>query len=765
MREYSKEKPSRGGEGNSGLEVVCQVNNKGEEMDVQPIFAQASLFLNALDDTQDTFTFQTFDDNQDRKDPALARILHGTLEQHWKALCALSGAGAGVFVTINQTDLTGRAARNILAVRAVFVDTDGADHAPIQKAKPHCVVESSPGNFHDYWFVQDCPLEDFKPAQQAMIAAWGTDKGIHDLPRVMRLPGFPHQKVSSAKGLTGKRFMVRIVHLSDPIGLDDWADRKEAIDALKPQQTLSARAVAGISKPRQTKAKAQAKPSLGEAEEVLSHVDPRKLDYDDWLAVVMALHWCGDEFEDLAHTWSEQDVARYDPDALDAKWHGFKDDRAQAVTFATVCKIAGKAGADLARIASKHAVPIDAAPVADHDYVRTAKGNIVNCFANVELRLSQDPWAGVFAFNELTGQYVRTRALPTSVGNPRLAEPIELADVDYADVELWLHRNFHSSIKQGDVIRAVRRVAMRSTYHPIRNYLEGLTEPDHDLLDNWVFDILGAVPEDDRQRRYMVAVGRAWLISAVARAMSPGCKVDTMLILEGAQGRKKSTFFEVLGGKDYFGDSLPPMGTKDANSYVRGKWIIEIAELDGMNKADAEAAKAFLARNTERFRPAYGHHEITYPRQCIFGGTTNRGDYLRDETGNRRFWPIKCGVINIALLKKRRDALLGAAVAAYKAGERWWLEGDLEALASEQQADRYAYGLVDEAVAKAVEGKDQVFLSDVAARVFGSHGKPPTKPEENSVRAALVHLGFERVGRSRKRDENLNKTIYQRRDL
>ena len=169
----------------------------------------AKEFLSALDPDATEFTFQTFDDNQDRRDGSLAQVLHGSLDDHFEMLCALSSKGAGVFVTINETDLRGRKTKNIIRVRALWVDTDGAPQKPIEeKLEPHIVVESSSGNYHDYHLVQDCPLDDFRAAQKHLIKVFGSDKGIHDLPRVMRLPGFPHQKVCADKGLTGEPFMV-----------------------------------------------------------------------------------------------------------------------------------------------------------------------------------------------------------------------------------------------------------------------------------------------------------------------------------------------------------------------------------------------------------------------------------------------------------------------------------------------------------------------------------------------------------------------------
>lgn len=166
---------------------------------VQTDIAEAARFLKLLDPHTDQFTFQTFDDEKKSKDKTLTQILNGTLDQHAAVLSQLNAQGAGVFVTINQTDLRGRRAENVVAVRHFFVDTDGAPHKPIIIAAcdsgilPSCVVESSPGNYHIYWKAA-CDLADFRAVQAALINKFGTDKSVHDLPRVMRLPGFYHQK-------------------------------------------------------------------------------------------------------------------------------------------------------------------------------------------------------------------------------------------------------------------------------------------------------------------------------------------------------------------------------------------------------------------------------------------------------------------------------------------------------------------------------------------------------------------------------------------
>lgn len=289
-----------------------------------PDKAAARRFLKVLDPHTTEFTFQTFDDNQDRKSVGLVKVLNGRLDEHWDTLVGLSERGAGVFVTINTTDLKGRKAANVKCVRAVFVDTDGAPQEPIEAYDPHIIVESSPGNFHDYWLVDGCPLDDFQAAQQRMIKAWRTDQNIHDLPRVMRLPGFPHQKVSAKKGLDGTPFMVRILHVQGSGHRpDDWQSRKAIIDALDvPESSRATKEHSPQSVRAQddwhlgpvpdylqnsTGGKMNLMPHIDDAEDCLRYIDPRPRKV--WVDVtnILATEF-GEAGRELAHRWASGEL-------------------------------------------------------------------------------------------------------------------------------------------------------------------------------------------------------------------------------------------------------------------------------------------------------------------------------------------------------------------------------------------------------------------------------------------------------------------------
>jgi predicted P-loop ATPase len=186
------------------------------------------------------------------------------------------------------------------------------------------------------------------------------------------------------------------------------------------------------------------------------------------------------------------------------------------------------------------------------------------------------------------------------------------------------------------------------------------------------------------------AIASLWMISAVARIMQPGCKADHMLILEGPQGIRKSTALKLLASDAWFTDELAEIGSKDAAQQMRGVWIIEMAELDAIGRAEVSRIKAFLTRTSDRYRPPNERYVITVPRQCVFAGSVNPDTYLRDETGNRRFWPLRCGEIDLDGLRRDRDQLWAEAVARFNAGAHWWLEDrDLIASATAEQEARY----------------------------------------------------------------------------
>lgn len=241
---------------------------------------------------------------------------------------------------------------------------------------------------------------------------------------------------------------------------------------------------------------------------------------------------------------------------------------------------------------------------------------------------------------------------------------------DAIQLKYWLSYNQNYTVNANICHEAALIVAQQQPYHPIRDYLTGIAWDGIPRIDRLFIDYGFGV-----DTIYTRTVGRCLLLAAVARVFDPGCKYDQIVILEGAQGIGKSRFCALLGG-DYSRDvHLDLRNYKDVVGLIHNLWIVEFSELDALNKADVAALKAFLSRSDDMCRLPYARTAQSHPRQCVFIGTTNpdaTGQYLRDTTGNRRYWPIAVNGFDLERFRLDRDQLWAEAVARYRAGEPWW---------------------------------------------------------------------------------------------
>jgi predicted P-loop ATPase len=358
--------------------------------------------------------------------------------------------------------------------------------------------------------------------------------------------------------------------------------------------------------------------------------------------------------------------------------------------------------------------------------------------ANALIALREAPeWQGVLAYDEFALVTMQLKP-PPWLKHENNWTPQQWTDRDDALTADWLqHQDISVTVNVAAV--AAETVAKDHSFHPIRDYLESLVWDGVERIANFAASYLGA-----EATPYHSAVSRCLFISGVARIMRPGCKADYVPILEGAQDKGKSTAIELLF-TPWFSDDLAELGTKDAAMQVRVAWGIEIAELAGMSRPEIERVKAFITRKVDRFRPSYGRRVIEVPRQSVFIGSTNSEAYLKDETGGRRFWPIRCGgSIDLKAIQRDRGQFWAEAVAQLKAGTPWWIvDTSMVDLVRNEQAARYVDDPWQEPIAQFVRSQTDVSVGEVLSNLLIERGRW-TQADQNRVARCLKVLGWER---------------------
>lgn len=309
------------------------------------------------------------------------------------------------------------------------------------------------------------------------------------------------------------------------------------------------------------------------------------------------------------------------------------------------------------------------------------QGILINNLKNLLLILNNDENLKGIVFNQLSDGMEIKGEVPWSHPSKFWRDADDAQLISYIDLT---YGNF--SARNYDI--AVSKVTDDRSYHPIKEFLASLPEWDEiPRVDTLLVDFLGAVDNE-----YVRAVTRKTLVAAIARVMTPGCKFDTMLVLSGPQGKGKSTLIAKLCG-EWFNDSLLLSDTKDktAAEKLQGYWILEIGELAGLKKTDIETLRGFLSRQNDIYRAAFGRRATPHPRQCVFIGTTNADTYLRDITGNRRFWPVKVpggtGRGSWELTREEVELIWAEALYYYKNGETLHLPKELEPIAVQEQKE------------------------------------------------------------------------------
>ena len=372
-------------------------------------------------------------------------------------------------------------------------------------------------------------------------------------------------------------------------------------------------------------------------------------------------------------------------------------------------------------------------------YLRNKNGAPYSNAANVMVALENDPMLrGIVAYDKMLLAPVVCHEIGAAMD---LREPRPATDGDAVAVMIYLQQQELTALKIGDTRSALDHIANRRAFHPVRDYLENLEWDGVPRIGVWLASYLGA-----ELNQYTQHIGRMFMIQMCARIFAPGCQADHMLVLEGQQGILKSTACKVLGGA-WFSDHLPPISKdKACSEHIKGKWLVEITELNAMKRAEATELKSFLSRTDERYRPTWGHREAFQPRQCCFVGTTNELQYLKDPSGGRRFWPVRVGVtgdIQIELLEENRDQLFAEATDHYRHGVQWWPDKQFEVeLIKPEQAARLEVDVWREKIEEYVGGRTSASVADILGHL-GLVTKEQHQLNAMRVVAVLRDLGWE----------------------
>lgn len=662
--------------------------NQGGSNPPTQSYEQAQQFILSLADTLDTVCDFRAIHETDRSVPAIPR--RGTLLQYWDELCSWNDRGYGIYITINETDGIGRDNSNVTRFRAHMVDLDGPDATQQFGAARNWIippafgVNTSPGKYHLYWPLDaQSQAGQWETVQRKLVTRWNGDPTIVDPARIMRLPGTVHRKTDPYPVVMWQLEGAGHVYNTAMLDVALWSVTPSNIgghggDHIPIGQ--GERAPGGTT----------------EAIEMLNRIDVTEVtDRNQWVAITGAFMQAIDPADwqqafEAYQAWNAPYPGN-DPAANLKLWN-------DTLHRGTVVKGWGRLHSEATGMSPQQArlltgsgaggAGMHSAPVTLSSAPRGGLSGLLE-----DATIANTPSALIEVVKALVGRISvgfdtfsqQTRLL----GPPPWAKtdnfPRDWTDADTVNCQLFVQTLFNDKgvlrPSKDTVFDAVSLLASHNKFNPLQDYLNALKWDGVGRIRNLLSTYFGA-----SDTPYHQAIGAKFMVSSVARAMEPGCKVDTVLILEGKQGIKKSSSIAALAGEGWFTDELPELSNKDAAIQLVGKWIVEISELSAFNRSDTETIKKFMSRSTDRFRAPYGKVASDHPRNTVFVATTNDEHYLKDTTGNRRFWPVTCGQIDIAAIRRDRDQLWAEAVAHYRDGMQWWLTDD-EAIFAEAEQD------------------------------------------------------------------------------
>ncbi|AUX31949.1 MULTISPECIES: VapE domain-containing protein [Sorangium] len=399
--------------------------------------------------------------------------------------------------------------------------------------------------------------------------------------------------------------------------------------------------------------------------------------------------------------------------------------------------------------------------------LRTTVSGIVKPVAfNVEITLRHDSMlAGLAAYDEFKQCVVFRKEPPWTAEYPdskntKAGDP--WSDADDTRLAGYLTRTHDIvDLPEKKIQAALTVVGMDHRYHPVREYLRSLVWDGIPRLDTAAEMYLRADPELNRYHRIVLP---KWLISAVARVERPGEQVDHAIVLEGRQGDAKTSALRVLGGEWYSDASQDDLQDKESAMKLQGSWIFVFDEGAILTRADARALKDFLSKVEDQIIPKYSNRKILLKRQCVFALTTNDQQYLTDPTGNRRYWPIACGEIDIEALRRDRDQLWAEAYARFVAGEQFWPTEEEKAIIRPEQDSRRRADTWESQIEEGIisRGLTEVTVEDILTEILEIKNKDASHGDRIRVVNALTALGWQQD--KPRKINGITRRVYVRRD-
>lgn len=622
-------------------------------------------------------------------------------------------------------------------IRVLAPDFDEVKALPEFPLIPHAVVESSPGKFHVYWRVESLVREAFSRLMIVLIEKYGADANAKDVCRVLRLPGFPNQKIDSRKGFIASvngtsPHIVRLISWHD----DPPYSEEELLLAFEVERFELEKKQVLKAPPTKTFSRiipSSVPQNMHEISAALAFIsaDSRHT----WLTIGMALASMGGmEARSLWDTWSKKSP-KFDQLDQDLRWDSFREnkervpDESLRVGIGTLFHMARLGGYDGRKKKDENWRSLLTLGGEKGDKHPTESlNNFIMFFKNHE------EWAGKLWWN--------------SVSSIPMLGDISYSDRLCGDIAEWMGREERISVRSPGLIeKAFRAVCQASPRDLIQEWLAAVPSWDGEpRLTEWFSDLAGAP-----KSAYGMDVSRLIFVSLVARGLCPGCRYRWVVIMEGPEETGKTSLLQAIGGP-WYGTLSVNLDSKEAHMMLKGAWLAELSELDSLRKSDEARIKSFISDTHDIFIPKYSNDRISVPRRTVFFGTTNEHRYLKGESGNTRFLPIATETgIQWKLLEGIRVQLFAEAKVFYaEHPEDWWAlseEGTTEAV--EVRKTRRIENPYEEGLSAFLDVRQETYWTEIARDFLGMRDKKEwaDKSIQMQIASALKAMGWEQKKR------------------